>query len=70
MIKVLAAEQGSKKRSGDEASGIAAPPPNFIRLVHNTARYAGYPHKGFSGRHLNAASRKRLEIQTSSIAKR
>ena len=55
MIKVLAAEPRSKKRSGDEAfeisrgsaansysTGTAAPPPNLLRLVHNTTSYAGY----------------------------
>ena len=43
MIKVLAAEPRSKKRSGDEAFVfLAAPPPNLPRPVHNTASYAGY----------------------------
>ena len=47
MIKVLAAEPRSRKRSGDEAflaasSLVEAPPPNLTRLVHNTASYAGY----------------------------
>ena len=51
MIKVLATEPRSKKRSGDEAFGIsrgissplvAAPPPNLTRLVQNTTSYAGF----------------------------
>ena len=42
MIKLLAAEPRSKKRSGDEAFGSA--PPNLTRLVHNAASYAGYLH--------------------------
>ena len=42
VIKLLAAELRSKKRSGDEAFGSA--PPNLTRLVHNTASYAGYLH--------------------------
>ena len=54
MIKVLAAEPRSKKRSGDEAFEVflaasplvAAPPPNLPRLVHNTASYAGYVVRG------------------------